>query len=73
MGLQGRVQLISAAGLHELHIFIFVLAVVHVLYSCLTVLLGLWQVHSWKRWETETREENHHSVDVGIIQSQLVN
>lgn len=62
----GRVQVISATGLHELHIFIFVLAVVHVFYSCLTVLLGLWQVHSWKRWENETREENHHSVDVAL-------
>lgn len=60
----GKVQVISAGGLHELHIFIFVLAVVHVLYSCVTVLLGILQVHSWKRWETETREENnpHHSV-----------
>jgi hypothetical protein len=41
---QGRVQVISSGGLHELHIFIFVLAVAHVLYSCVTVLLGLWQV-----------------------------
>lgn len=62
----GKVQVISASGLHELHIFIFVLAVVHVLYSCVTVLLGLWQVHSWKRWEDETREENHRSVDVAL-------
>ncbi|KAG0615345.1 hypothetical protein M758_5G033600 [Ceratodon purpureus] len=60
----GKVQVISASGLHELHIFIFVLAVVHVLYSCVTVLLSLWQVHSWKSWENETRKEHHdHTVD----------
>jgi mlo protein len=59
----GKVQVISESGLHELHIFIFVMAVVHVLYSCVTVLLGLWQVHSWKRWENEQREENHRSGD----------
>lgn len=63
MGLQGKVQVISASGLHELHIFIFVMAVVHVLYSCVTVFLGLWQVHSWKGWEKEQRDEHHSSGD----------
>lgn len=42
--LQGQTQAISVEGLHQLHIFIFVLACVHVFYSCFTVLVGLWQV-----------------------------
>lgn len=37
-------QVISTEGLHQLHIFIFVMAIVHVLYSAFTVLVGLWQV-----------------------------
>jgi hypothetical protein len=42
--LQGEVQIISVEGLHQIHLFIFVLAIVHVCYSCATVLLGLLQV-----------------------------
>lgn len=34
--LQGQVSFISAEGIHQLHIFIFVLAVFHVLYCVLT-------------------------------------
>ena len=45
--LQGHVQVISVEGLHQLHIFIFVMAVIHVCYSCLTVLVGLWQVSGY--------------------------
>lgn len=45
-GLQGKVQVISQEGLHQLHIFIFVMAVVHVLYSAITVLIGLFEVKS---------------------------
>ncbi len=41
---QGYVQAISKESLHQLHIFIFVLAVIHVVYSCLTILVGLAQV-----------------------------
>ena len=64
--LQGKVQVISASGLHELHIFIFVLAVVHVLYSCVTVLLSLWQVSehptlSLFSWRSSPVEVSHSS------------
>lgn len=37
---QDRVPLISQSGIHQLHIFIFVLAVSHVLYSVVTTALG---------------------------------
>lgn len=53
----GQVPVISVEALHQLHIFIFVLAVVHVVYSCLTILVGLLQVKSWERWEVEARED----------------
>ncbi|KAG0566659.1 hypothetical protein KC19_7G079800 [Ceratodon purpureus] len=51
----GKVQVISTEGLHQLHIFIFVMAIVHVIYSAITVLVGLWQVHRWKKWEIESQ------------------
>jgi len=42
--LQGEVQIISVESLHQIHLFIFVLAIVHVCYSCITVLLGFLKV-----------------------------
>jgi hypothetical protein len=38
--LQGKVSLISINALHQLHIFIFFLAVFHVSYSAITMALG---------------------------------
>lgn len=38
--LQGKVPLLPLEGLHHLHIFIFVLAIVHVTFSVLTVVFG---------------------------------
>ncbi|RRT54991.1 hypothetical protein B296_00024830, partial [Ensete ventricosum] len=37
---QGKVPLLSLEAIHQLHIFIFVLAVTHVAFSALTMLLG---------------------------------
>ncbi|XP_022765985.1 MLO-like protein 9 [Durio zibethinus] len=49
----GRVPLISVNGLHQLHIFIFFLAVFHVLYSAITMMLGRLKTRGWKEWERE--------------------
>lgn len=37
---QGKVPLVSTSGVHQLHIFIFFLAVFHVVFSALTMTLG---------------------------------
>jgi hypothetical protein len=37
---QGKVPLVSLEALHQLHIFIFVLAVVHVIFFVTTMFLG---------------------------------
>ncbi|CAM6077321.1 unnamed protein product [Sphagnum tenellum] len=63
----GKVQVISVEGLHQLHIFIFVMAVVHVFYSCITVLLGFYKMHSWRKWEEETHKEKLNSIGAGHI------
>ncbi|KAF8396600.1 hypothetical protein HHK36_018239 [Tetracentron sinense] len=53
---KGKVPFVSADGIHQLHIFIFVLAVFHVLYCIMTMeFLCELQMRSWKRWEKETR------------------
>ncbi|TXG72956.1 hypothetical protein EZV62_001535 [Acer yangbiense] len=47
----GKVPLLSLTALHHLHIFIFVLAVVHVTFCALTILFGGAKIRKWKRWE----------------------
>ncbi|KAI4336685.1 hypothetical protein L6164_015181 [Bauhinia variegata] len=49
----GYVTMISVDGLHQLHIFIFFLAVFHVVYSCITMMLGRLKIRGWKDWEQE--------------------
>ncbi|KAG5404505.1 hypothetical protein IGI04_010624 [Brassica rapa subsp. trilocularis] len=53
--LQGKVALVSAYGIHQLHIFIFVLAVFHILYCIITYALGKTKMKKWKSWERETK------------------
>ncbi|KAH1096669.1 hypothetical protein J1N35_013590 [Gossypium stocksii] len=48
---KGKVSLLSTTALHHLHIFIFVLAVVHVTFSALTIVFGSTKIHQWKNWE----------------------
>jgi len=45
--LQGKVPLLSLEATHQLHIFIFVMAITHVIFSCTTMLLGSVQVCSF--------------------------
>ncbi|KAI3799397.1 hypothetical protein L1987_34695 [Smallanthus sonchifolius] len=55
----GKVSFMSYDGVHQLHIFIFVLAVSHVFYCILTMALGRLKMRSWKRWETETESAEY--------------
>ncbi|CAJ2660646.1 unnamed protein product [Trifolium pratense] len=52
---EGKVAFVSADGIHQLHIFIFVLAVFHVVCCILTLALGRAKMRRWKRWEEETK------------------
>ncbi|PIM98067.1 hypothetical protein CDL12_29455 [Handroanthus impetiginosus] len=52
---KGKVPFVSSDGIHQLHIFIFVLALFHVLYCVLTMALGNAKMRRWKAWEKETR------------------
>ncbi|KAJ0045189.1 hypothetical protein Pint_06075 [Pistacia integerrima] len=51
----GKVAFVSAYGIHELHIFIFILAIFHIIY-CITILaLGRTKMKRWRVWEDETK------------------
>ena len=41
---QGQEPFLTTTDMEQLHIFIFILAVVHVVYSCLTMVLALLKV-----------------------------
>ncbi|RRT51993.1 hypothetical protein B296_00050768 [Ensete ventricosum] len=56
---EGKVPLISLHGLHQLHIFIFFLAIFHVVISGLTMTLGREKISSWKEWEIETASPDY--------------
>ncbi|XP_058190286.1 MLO-like protein 13 isoform X2 [Rhododendron vialii] len=55
--LKGKVPLLSIEGLHQLHIFIFVLALVHVIFCATTMVLGGARIRQWKHWEDSIRNE----------------
>ncbi|KAJ6360297.1 hypothetical protein OIU77_004324 [Salix suchowensis] len=48
-----KVPLLSVEAIHHLHIFIFVLAIVHVTFCVLTILFGGAKIRQWKQWENE--------------------
>nr|XP_015169916.1 PREDICTED: MLO-like protein 12 [Solanum tuberosum] len=45
---KGKVQFASSYAIHQLHIFIFVLAVAHVLYCIATFALGRLKMRKWR-------------------------
>ncbi|OMO80316.1 Mlo-related protein [Corchorus capsularis] len=56
---EGHEPFVSYEGLEQLHRFIFVMAITHVSYSCLTMLLAIVKVHSWRAWEDEAHMDKH--------------
>ncbi|KAL5562848.1 hypothetical protein UlMin_032595 [Ulmus minor] len=48
---EGREPFVSYAGLEQLHRFLFVLGITHVLYSCMAVGLAMSKIYSWRKWE----------------------
>ncbi|KAK9068655.1 hypothetical protein SSX86_012770 [Deinandra increscens subsp. villosa] len=52
---EGKVSFMSYDGVHQLHILIFALALFHVIYSFITLVLGQAKMRRWKHWENETQ------------------
>ncbi|KAJ8497412.1 hypothetical protein OPV22_007964 [Ensete ventricosum] len=56
---EGHEPFVSYEGLEQLHRFIFVMAITHVSYSCLTMLLAIVKIHTWREWEEEARRDHY--------------
>ncbi|XP_057513215.1 MLO-like protein 1 [Actinidia eriantha] len=61
---KNKVPLLSVEALHHLHIFIFVLAIVHVTFCVLTVVFGGAKIHQWKHWEDSIAKVNYDTQQV---------
>uniref|UniRef100_A0A7N0V8Y2 MLO-like protein n=1 Tax=Kalanchoe fedtschenkoi TaxID=63787 RepID=A0A7N0V8Y2_KALFE len=59
----GKVPLISQNGLHQIHIFIFFLAIFHVIYSVATMMLGRMKIRKWKEWERQIASDPNYAED----------
>ncbi|KAG5616339.1 hypothetical protein H5410_016163 [Solanum commersonii] len=53
--IKGKLQFASKYAIHQLHIFIFVLAVAHVLYCITTLGIGKLRMRTWRAWEDESK------------------
>ncbi|KAH7681170.1 mlo protein [Dioscorea alata] len=63
---KGKFPLLSVEAIHDLHIFIFVLAIAHVVFSVVTMLLGSLKIREWKKWEDSIQRNNTVSSGQGI-------
>lgn len=54
---KGQEPFVSYESLEQLHRLLFVLGVTHVLYCCLTMLLAMIKIYSWKPWEMEAHSK----------------
>ncbi|KAL0814426.1 hypothetical protein Bca101_070869 [Brassica carinata] len=56
---EGHEPFVSYEGMEQLHRFIFIMAVTHVTYSCLTMLLAIVKIHRWRIWEDEAQMDRN--------------
>ncbi|KAL6545664.1 hypothetical protein OROGR_009538 [Orobanche gracilis] len=70
---EGHVPFLSLEALHQLHIFIFVLAVVYVIFSASTMVLGGIKISQWTHWEASINNEKsrHHRAHALHAQAAL--
>ncbi|CAI0433388.1 unnamed protein product [Linum tenue] len=62
---KGKVPMLSLEAIHHLHIFIFVLAIVHVTFCALTVMFGGARIRQWHQWEIKI-EKDHYDAEQAL-------
>ncbi|KAF7132593.1 hypothetical protein RHSIM_Rhsim09G0152900 [Rhododendron simsii] len=66
-----KVQFVSAYGIHQLHIFIFVLALFHVLYCIITLGLGTLKVCFFRQFFTSVTKVDYLTLRHGFVTAHL--
>ncbi|KAM0036231.1 hypothetical protein Hdeb2414_s0014g00423901 [Helianthus debilis subsp. tardiflorus] len=71
---EGREPFVSYEGLEQLHRFLFVLGITHVLYSCVSVGLAMIKIYSWRKWEyqaSQSAPENLQARKIKVMRRQV--
>ncbi|XP_019418455.1 PREDICTED: MLO-like protein 4 isoform X2 [Lupinus angustifolius] len=71
---EGHEPFVSYEGLEQLHRFLFVLGITHVLYSCLAVGLAMSKIYSWRKWEnqaTMAADGNLQAKKIKVMRRQI--
>uniref|UniRef100_M8C5M6 MLO-like protein n=1 Tax=Aegilops tauschii TaxID=37682 RepID=M8C5M6_AEGTA len=63
----GKVPILSIQAIHQLHIFIFVLAATHVILSAITIILGITQRSFFKQFYGSVTEEDYTTLRLGFV------
>lgn len=63
---KGKAPLLSLTALHHLHIFIFALAVSHVIFSALTILFSSIKIRQWKNWEDAIQKKQEYDPEEAL-------
>ncbi|XP_077228213.1 MLO-like protein 1 [Tasmannia lanceolata] len=58
---KGKVPLLSLEELHHLHVFVFVLGIVHVAFCLFTVILGGARIRQWEHWENSIAKGKYNT------------
>ena len=53
----GQEALWSIKLIHDIHILIFLISVTHIFYSALSLILCMWSMRHWPKWEKEHIDE----------------
>ncbi|KAF6148110.1 hypothetical protein GIB67_024001 [Kingdonia uniflora] len=68
---KGREPFVSLEGLEQLHRFLFVLGITHVLYSCVAIGLAMIKIYSWRKWESQFRMVPEDNLQVMLVGTKL--
>lgn len=64
---KGKVPLLSLEAINQIHIFIFVIVIVHMVLSLFIMVLGGAKIRQWKRWEEEIKKSGSNKWYAGIV------
>ncbi|KAL6897284.1 hypothetical protein ACP4OV_006980 [Aristida adscensionis] len=69
---KGKVPILSGEVIHKLHIFIFNLAVTHVVLNVLTFIIGVAQTRNWRQWEEKIQLNNDSGKEKDVVDPQMI-
>ncbi|XP_031493879.1 MLO-like protein 4 isoform X2 [Nymphaea colorata] len=68
---KGHEAFISYESLVQLHHFLFVLGITHVIYCCMSVALTMIKIYSWSTWESQARTGTVQN-SIGVEKKKMI-